>query len=143
MPLADAGRVVTLLLEDARDRGLPDRRAQLAALLQPLGFVIAAHVPDAQGAFHASDALLIAAGHQRGAGRGAFRRIGVALPKAHALAADGIDVGRADVGTAVTGEVSVAQVVGKEQDYVRAARSRCQRGDERGSARAAQKSPSV
>src|SRR5712691_4667324 len=63
--------------------------------------------------------------------------------KAHALAADGIDVGRADVGTAVTGEVSVAQVVGKEQDYVQAARSRCQRGGERGSAHAAQKSPSV
>ena len=63
-------------------------------------------------------ALLITASDQGCAGGAAEGAIGVALRKAHALGGETIDGGRADVFSAVTGEVGEAEVIGEDEDDV-------------------------
>src|SRR6185369_15278690 len=107
MPLAHARRIVSLLFQHAREAGLRNRQAQFATLLEPLGFVVAAYIPDADGAFHSADTLLIAARQQRGPRRRAFRSVGVALKKANPLPADGIDIRGADIRAAETAYIAI------------------------------------
>src|SRR5262249_15797171 len=118
MPFAYARRIVTVLPENAREAGFRNRHADLAALLEPLGFVVAGHIRDADGGFEAADTMLISARQQRCPGGRTLRGVSVALQKAHALLPDGIDMRSADVGAPVAADVAVAEIVGKDQNHV-------------------------
>ena len=64
---------------------------------------------------------LVATGEQRGAGRRAKWRGDVAVGKAHAGGGERVDVGRGDAFAPVATEFAVAEIVGDDEDDVRAA----------------------
>src|SRR5260370_14852056 len=63
--------------------------------------------------------ILVAASDQRKTRRGADGRIGVTLKEAHPSRGDAVNIGRGKVAASVTGEVGIAEVVGKNKDDVR------------------------
>ena len=66
-------------------------------------------------------AVLIAAGYQSGACRGANGAVRIGLSKAHPLTGERVDVGRLEVRLAVTRQVCVAEVICHDEQDVRAA----------------------
>src|SRR6185369_14604883 len=69
-----------------------------------------------------TEALLVASGHNARA-RGTAERVrDVAGGEAHATAGEGIEVRRRNVAAALKAEVGEAQIVGEDEDDVRAAR---------------------
>ncbi len=67
----------------------------------------------------AAQAVLVAPGDQREAGRRADRRVGVGLGEADALPGQLVQLRRGEVGLAVDAQVGMAQVVGQDEDDVR------------------------
>ena len=63
--------------------------------------------------------ILVAAGDQRETRGGADGGIGVALKEAHPSRGDAVNIGRGKVAASVTGDVGIAEVVGKNKDDVR------------------------
>ena len=65
-----------------------------------------------------AQAVLIAAGDERGARRRADRGVRVALKKADAARRDAVDVRRLEIPAPVAGDVRVAEIVGHDVDDV-------------------------
>ncbi len=63
--------------------------------------------------------ILVAAGDQRETRGGADGGIGVALKEAHPSRGDAVNIGRGKIAASVTGDVGIAEVVGKDKDDVR------------------------
>ena len=77
-----------------------------------------------------TETCLVATGEERGAGRSTKWRGDVAVGKARAAGGEGVDVGRGDTFAPVATEFAVAEVVGDDEDDVRAAGGlSCSRGD--------------
>ena len=109
MPFSNQRGAVAGFLQQRRQGGMVGRQADIASrqrLLQP----------DRQP-------VLVAAGDQRGARCRTDRGVGVGLQKPHALRRQSIDVRRADIGTPVTRHVGIAEIVGHDEDDVRALRA--------------------
>src|SRR5579871_339754 len=62
--------------------------------------------------------VLIASGDEGGARGGAYCGIGIRLLELHAPCGDAVDVGRAVVWPAVTGEVGITHVVGEDENDI-------------------------
>ena len=79
------------------------------------------------------EALLVAAGHQAGARGAAIRPADVAAGEAHAVPGQRIDVRRGNLRVALAAQLAVAEVVGDDDEDVRAlclGRGRRRRQDE-------------
>ena len=61
----------------------------------------------------------VPAGHQRAAGRRAYRGAGISLGKADALGGQPIQVRRQDPVLAITAEMAIAQIISQDEDNVR------------------------
>ena len=65
-----------------------------------------------------AQAVLVAAGDQRGAGCGADGGVCVCLEETDSLGREVVDAGSVEVGAAVAGDVGVAEIVGEDEDDV-------------------------
>ena len=97
VPFAEQGGAVAGFLEERGQRGMLGRQAQS-------GVAGAQRLVEADG-----QAVLIAAGDQRGPRGRAHGRVGVGLQELHALGGEAVDVGRVVIAAAVAGEVGVAR----------------------------------
>jgi hypothetical protein len=109
MPLADQGRRVAGVAQQRGQRRVVRRQAQhrVAAVTARDRLVVAAAQP-----------VLEAPGHQREARGRAHRRVGVPVGEAQAVGGQAVELGGARRPAAVTAEVSVAEVVGEDEDEI-------------------------
>src|SRR4029077_12313394 len=68
--------------------------------------------------------ILVAASDQRETRGEADSGIGVAVKEAHPSRGDAVNIGRGKVAASVTGDVGIAEVVGKNKDDVRRSEER-------------------
>ena len=113
MPFADRPGSVTGVPKRVGQRNLFDGQAQ------PLA--VAAGRP--AGVEFVAEALLVAAGEQPGPRGAADRRRHVAVGEPHSIGGDRIDVRRLQAPATVAADVAVAQIVGQDDDAVRARRA--------------------
>src|SRR5215813_12253694 len=106
MPLADEGSAVARLLQQRRQGGMLGREADLRVARQRL------LEPQPQP-------ILVTASDQRETRGGADGGIGVALKEAHSSRVDAVNIWRGEVAASGTGDVGIAEVVGKNKDDVR------------------------
>ena len=103
MPFAGHAGFVSTLFKEVGDGGF----AQGNAIQAAVGF-------DGEGA----DSVVVSAGEEGGAGRGADGRARIVLHQAHAFVTDAIYVGRLQIGIAKDAEIAVALIVGEKDDDV-------------------------
>src|SRR5215831_8886007 len=111
MPFADQGSAVAGLLQQRRQGGMLGRQANLRVADQRL------LEPQPQP-------VLVTAGDQRETRGGADGGIGVTLKEAHSSRGDAVNIWCGEVAASVTGDVGIAEVVGKNKDDVRRFRGR-------------------
>lgn len=119
VPFPRDGGVITRGFKNPGKGQLRRGQAELTAFLQPGCFVIPADIVNSDGALETTDAMLIASGEQRAAGRSALRRIGVILGEAYALPRNRIDDGSSDIGASIHSDIAPAEIVGHDQDDIR------------------------
>jgi hypothetical protein len=119
MPFADQRGAVACLAKQRRQRGMIGRQADV---LRRYGVDRLLQAD--------REAILVAAGDQRGARGRADRGIGVALGEAHSLKREPVDVRGEIVALAVAAHVGVAEIVRHDEDDVWLGRLRAQRAAE-------------